>query len=490
MTQKWRILLVLFLVFSLLPQPAAAQEISDTPTLFLPLVYRNHNPVSSGRTVNAAYINVPDITATRFYQMSIFWLGRISPADNYTDVRIAYNDNELTLYTASFDRRIWYNPQPGSGRLEDWDAITLLLHTESAAPGAPGGQSYRFVVQFNPLSAGAPVPAGWKAAYRGSGSGWQAQSIPFEARTGWRGSFPNNNNDDRGWSITFRIPYSSLGLGKPADGTRWRMALITHDRDSQAGPPGTSFAWPEAADPAAPDSWGNLRFGLPVYAPPPAANLRTLLIREGENGVTVPDAAVGGTIGNQCPGDSYHIWNEWANLNYANENSAIIQNQADIADWPCFSKYFVTFPLDGIPPGKVIRSARLVMHHWGGSGSINDPNPANRPNASFIHAFSIREDWQENSITWNNAPLAQENLSVLRVEVYNITQPGESWPGAAREWDISAAAASAYQNGTPLRLALYSSDSGYHSGKYLSASETDAWNIVGRPTLLVEYGDP
>ncbi|MEN4013747.1 MAG: DNRLRE domain-containing protein [Chloroflexota bacterium] len=490
MTKFWRIL-ALILLLSLLAQPAAAQQISDDSTLFLPVVLRDYGSSNQLRATNAVYLNVADIPRERFREMSIFWFGRVSESDNYQDVRVAYNNTELVVDVSTFDRRIWFNRNPGSSPFEDWDAVTLLLQTALFGADAPLPQSYRFVVQFRDLAQNEPVPSAYRMAYRGNGSGWQVSPLNFQAFTNWRGEGGvNTDRDNRGWRITFRIPFSTLGWNQPPHNSQMRMALISHDRDSQAGPPGTSFTWPEDVNRDSPATWGNLRFGLPVYAPPRAINLRTLLIREGENGTSVPDAAVGGTIGNQCPGDPYHIWNEWGNLNYANESSAIIQNQADIADWPCFSKYFVTFPLDGIPPGKVIRSARLVLHHWGGSGSINDPDPARRPNSSFIHAFSLRDDWQENSITWNNAPLAQENLSVLRVGVYNITQEGEGWPGAAHEWDVSAAAASAYQSGAPLRLALYSSDSSYHSGKYFSASETEAWNSIGRPTLLVEYGDP
>jgi len=29
-------------------------------------------------------------------------------------------------------------------------------------------------------------------------------------------------------------------------------------------------------------------------------------------------------------------------------NHVNVQNQSDISDWPCFSKYYVTFPLDAV----------------------------------------------------------------------------------------------------------------------------------------------
>ena len=55
---------------------------------------------------------------------------------------------------------------------------------------------------------------------------------------------------------------------------------------------------------------------------------------------------------------------------------------------------------------------------------------------------------------------------------------------------MSWAVAEAYASGAPVRLALYSADSDYHSGKYFVTSETGDWNEVARPTLQVRWGDP
>jgi hypothetical protein len=50
--------------------------------------------------------------------------------------------------------------------------------------------------------------------------------------------------------------------------------------------------------------------------------------------------------------------------------------------------------------------------------------------------------------------------------------------------------AQAYGKGQPLRLAMYSADSDYHSGKYFTSSETGDWNAEGRPLLTVVWGSP
>ncbi len=86
-----------------------------------------------------------------------------------------------------------------------------------------------------------------------------------------------------------------------------------------------------------------------------------LLIQNKLNGAKVIDAAVGGTTGNLCPGDTDFIWNIWGNLNFAGAFDFAIQNQADVADWPCFAKYYLTFPIDQIPHDKSIISAKLSL---------------------------------------------------------------------------------------------------------------------------------
>ena len=90
-------------------------------------------------------------------------------------------------------------------------------------------------------------------------------------------------------------------------------------------------------------------------------------------------------------------------------------------------------------------------------------------------------DWNENTLVWNNAPLAVEN--VARTWVNPLPLGGD---GQFISWDLSAAVAEAYANGQPLRLALYSADNARHSGKYFSASET--FDPNRRPTLDITYG--
>jgi hypothetical protein len=173
-----------------------------------------------------------------------------------------------------------------------------------------------------------------------------------------------------------------------------------------------------------------------------------------------------------------NAWTEWGNKNYAGLNQFNIQNQWDIADFMCFSKFYVTFPLASLPAGKGIVSARVTLDRFGNPGyNAGDSKP------SAINALIVSEDWNESTITWNNAPYASENVSVTWVYAVDSTHPA-----GAQEFDVSYAVAEAYRTGKPLRLAFYSTDGDYHSGKYFWASEATDWGGVVRPTLEVKWG--
>lgn len=432
-------------------------------------------PLTSMPRVNAPYFtgDVP------FEQMAIFWFGYLSETSNYADVRIGYNQSGLTVYIAIFDRHLWYSEAPTVDILTDWDAVTLLLNLDPNANNL-SSSAYHFVAQLSDDSS-----PNHRAAYQGSGQGWQTRSIAIATQPGWRGGALNDNAEtDRGWAMTFTIPFTALGVsGPPATGSEWKLALQLHDRDGRNEAPQPIQYWPATLQRDNPATWGRLRFGLPGYTRPnvdPSGN--AVIRRPTQNHPSVPDADVGGVITNQCPGDDYHIWNEWANRNYGRAPNFNIQNQSDVSDWPCFAKYFVTFPLDAVPAGKVIISATLTLHQFGNSGG------AGQAQSSWIQVLTAAENWQENTITWNNAPPAWENVGGRWVDP--VGDNWEGWPGIPWSWDVSYAVANAYQSSQPVRLILYSADSTYHSGKYFVTSDTGDWNIEGRPTLRVVWGDP
>lgn len=429
------------------------------------------------RTIHAPYFAVGDVTQQKFNEMGIFWYGKVTTSQNYTDVRVGYNDTGLYIHASVIDRLFRYDPKHDPAKLTSFDSISVYVKTGGTA-AAPNAKTYRFDSAMNWFE----DHALYQAAYRGNGSTWvKIDPRSFQSFSGYRGSNFNNGKDNRGWAMGFTIPFASLGLsGKPAAGTTFGLAVITHDRDTAAGGVANT-KWPETASGAKPSSWGRLVFGTLAYQPPPNSGSQTVTIRHKLNGTAVKDAGVGGDLGHLC--DASALWTKWGGYNYSGKNSVNIQNQSDLADWPCFTKLYVSFPTGKVPRGKVIRSARLVLHEWGGSDwSLAQP--------SLIQVSTVRADWSEATITWNNAPLPLENVAAAWVNpVPHAIQPNE-WPGWKYEWDVSAAAAEAYKAGIPLRLALYEADSAYHSGKYFLTSQAADFAAEGRPTLMIEWGDP
>ncbi|HVP20839.1 MAG TPA: DNRLRE domain-containing protein [Anaerolineaceae bacterium] len=443
--------------------------------------------VSSDLAQPGTRLNVPIFAAsgsadTYFSQAAITWFGQVSANSSYADVRVASTQTELAVYVSVFDRMLWYSTQPSTSTLTQYDSATLYLSTAANRSAGLNATAYRFDSQFSWYES----RSAYQASYRGSGSSWSASPVNFTTTATYRGiGGPNSGQAERGWVTFFHIPYASLGLsGPPSAGTPWGMALTVHNRDSQAGPPLPDVSWPEAMNASQPASWAGLHFGMPGYTPPAEPTAGTTTIRNLLNGVSVPDGTVGGTVANQCSGDETYIWNGWGDDNFANETGLNIQNQSNVDDWPCFAKYYITFPLGTVPAGKKILKATLELHQWGGSGDVLGGHP---PQPSYIQVFTVGRDFNPATISWNNAPPALENVSGAWVDAE--TDYSLPWPKYPRDWDVTRAAAAAYNAGGPLRLAMYDSDSEFNSGKYFSTSEVQEWNATGRPTLIIEWGN-
>ncbi len=446
----------------------------------LPLVLLNgrsgdtavHAGAATTRRINIPFTTAvePDIPAA---ERGILWFGEVGPTtQSYSDVRIIYNNEKLHVTFHIIDRYLYYDDTPTAGEMANWDAATLYLNLTGNSGSMPTSSSYRFIGQLDALNANQQDQRpDYDFAYVGNGSGWTQTGLDFETFAATQTTTGlNNQQDDAGWNITFRIPWSSLGLsGPPAEGTIWGLGLTMHDEDGTAH---ENRDWPEGLSSTSPATWGELHFGLPSYTPPAGVTgSDTITIRHGENGANVPDGHVGGAT--NCGGYP-PLWNTWGNFNYAGDYQINIQNQWNLGDWGCFSKYFVTFPLDALPLDQAIVSAELTMYHFGNS-LPSEAQP------SLIQVFTVDEDWNESTLVWNNAPIAVENVARTWVDPLPLGGAGKY-----ATWDLSGAVAEAYANGQPLRLALYSADSARHSGKYFSSSETFVPDR--RPTLEINYG--
>lgn len=459
-------------------QPPGSAAISlataDSVTYIPLLVARPTPPPALSSQINVPFFN-GDVV---FDETAVFWFGQVTPSENYADVRVGYNSDELWVHVAVFDRRLWYMQNPQIEDMTDWDAVSLFVQTAETSPTSPTFSSHQFVGQ---LTWWEPRD-NYQAAYRGTGLGWQLDNSSFTTQIDWRGDQPNNDQDDRGWWIQFHIPFTSLGLsGPPPTGAQWRLGISLHDRDALNMLTEAAKVWPVDFSSTNPDTWGFINFGLPNYLPP--ANVRNqqmVTIRHGLENQQVKDGMVGG---NTMCANGIEYWTEWGQTNYDNAEQINIQNEYDVSDWPCFSKYYITFPLNTLPSNKEILSAELTMWTVGnaGGGQWGDAP------ITLVQVMTVEEDFTESGLTWNNAPMVTENVS--RAWVPPITE--ETWvdPGVPRSWDLSYAVYKAYTQNTPLRLVLYMADGGYNTGRYFWSSDVGDWNAIQRPTLQVILGD-
>jgi len=444
-------------------------------------------PVDAQTPTRPRQVNIPHFDNNVVWaQSALFWFGKNEvdlPGKNYTDVRVAYTDDALHIRVTVVDYFLWYDPNATAATdLTQYDAVKVFLDT---APGAsaPRTHSYQFLVGARHWQ----DMDNYIRQARGNNSSWDTG---WQPSTPWTGASnmswgcnpgPNNNNCsvDFGWTGFFVIPWQTLGLsGPPAEGTIWKLGVKLFDRDDQ--PPAGSVppeTWPETLTDTNPATWGNLHFGYSHYTPPAVSPQGTTVIRAASpTDNTVEDAWMGG--GGWCnsgqEGDRMG-----SETNHGGDAELYVGNETAETNFPCFNKSFLRFALDAVPPGKEILSATLTLHHWGNAEET-------LARSSYIHLYTITDPWAEMGITWNNAPLAQENLSVTKVDPLR-SFPG--WPGIANDWDATQAVAEAYAAGEPLSIALYSSDSAEHSSKYLTASEVEDWDAEGRPTLTIVWGD-
>jgi len=340
-------------------------------------------------------INIPYTSVTTNLPVpdrAVFWLGQVGPTDsNYADVRVIYNDDNLYVTVHVFDRFVQYDTTPALADLTNWDAATLFLNLNSNTGNTPTSVSYKFVGQYNWHES----RTNYQVAYQGNGTGWTETNLAFETSDGLQG-IPNDSSEDRGWNITFKVSFASLGLsGPPAAGTVWGAALVLHDRD--LNDPLPNKLWPSNLSTTVPATWGQFHFGLPSFSPPPVSPEGSITIRNGLDDVTVIDGQVGGD--SVCAGSIHpNYWAQWGSLNYstgAPSERFVIQNQWNLGDWPCFSKYFIDFPLDTVPANKKIISAELTLYQFGNSNQGGSFDPTNLPEPSVIQIFTVDEAWNE-----------------------------------------------------------------------------------------------
>jgi hypothetical protein len=444
-------------------------------------------PAVTAQTSVPRRVNIPFFAeGVVWSQSAIFWFGENQqgvPSRNYVDVRAAYTPQSLQVRVTVVDYYLWYKQSATpADDLTEYDAVALYLDTGYDRVRAPQTDDFRFLIGAHHWP-NYDVPQ-YRRQARGTGAAWDSTWSGDWIDSEWMSwncdPGPNSNacGIDYGWTGIFILPWETMELsGPPPEGTQWGLGVQLYDRDDQ--PPAGYVApeyWPETFDPDGPATWGELHFGYANYRTPAAVPGGTTTIRAGsQEDNTVEDAWMGG--GGWC--SSGHKGG--SEINHGDDQNLFVGTETHPTHFPCFNKSFLRFSLDSVPSSKVIISATLTLHHWGNAGDPGQAQP------SWVHIFTVNDPWDEMTVHWNNAPLATENIAATWIYPL-IEYPGR--PGVPYHWDATQAVAEAYKAGHPVGMAIYGSDSAQHSSKYLTSSETDDLNAVGRPTLTVVWGEP
>ena len=473
-------------------QAKSNQIANQTITYFvrMPMVLNDFFVGLGKRTVNIPFFASPgndeNLNDVQWTQSAILWFGtnKQGPLSiNYADVRVAYTNYGIHFRMTPIDYYLWYKDEPpASEDLTKWDAIAVFLDTSFNQSQQPDTNDFYFLttgrVWLNPSN-----PNAYRRDAKGTNTGWNLSWTGtwldnyggvWSANPGWN---DNSGSLDYGADVFITVPWNTLGLsGPPGANTKWGLAVAMYDRDdSTANGVLQPQYWPENANINTPRTWGILHFGAFTYPPASGTVQGTTTIRAASpTDNTVEDAWIGG--GGNCMGGH----EGGSEINHGDDTSLFVASQSLSADFPCFSKSYLRFNLGAIPQGKKILSATLTLRHWS-NAQPSDAKP------SWVHLFMIKDPWTEMGIHWNNAPMAQENITATWIypRVNNENNIGDPY-----QWDATYAVMDAYKLGIPLNLAIYSSDTDFHSSKYLGSSESIDNFAVNRPTLVVNWGNP
>jgi hypothetical protein len=441
-----------------------------------------HLPNFHAKNANAASpptrrIDIPyfDSSPVPFNQTAIFWFGTIDSSHTYADVRVGYNSSELYIDLRIVDRYLWYDTNKQAPDLNAGDNASVYLNAVNNGVLAP--TAYKFQTAVN----GYQQWSTYQKAYTKNGAAWTAADVPFTSVYKWRGH-GFNGAEDFGWSTTYHIPFSSLGMANtPSQGTLWKLAVRLHNRNDAANTPIPDTWWPGVGNEANPSNWGDMMFGLAQHTPAQTNNPQLYTVRNGLNNQVVTDGMVGGSLDCGGLGLGLKHWDQVGSATYPGVIHTNIQNESDVSDWNCFSKWYITFPLSSLPKGQGIVTATVTLFEYANAGVQGQPNP------SYIQVAVVNEDWNPQMLSWNTAPYVKENVNSIYVPTKS--KPKIPWPGLAITWNVSVALANAYASGQPLRLVFYSTDNQYNTGKYFTSSYVGDWDATGRPTLQVTMGN-
>jgi hypothetical protein len=127
-------------------------------------------PLLPLREVNAPYFS----DGLHFDETAVFWFGRVTPNENYADVRVGYIDRALWVHVNVSDRRCGMTP-PFTRHFDELGFSDLYLDKRGDTGSAPTTEKpsvRRAAELWEPRDH-------WQAGYRGDGSGWVSTPITF-----------------------------------------------------------------------------------------------------------------------------------------------------------------------------------------------------------------------------------------------------------------------------------------------------------------------
>ena len=407
------------------------------------------------------------------------WIG-----ENYTEAKIAYNDEGIHLEMMIIDKKVRFDWETGASEaykeigqpetFDAWDSISIYLHTDPNTTALQAGKSFRYDFTLEDgfcFSGDADCTAEkYRAAMRyqaksvWDGSQWQVgypADYPDPAAvgtagfyTGWDAEFysdmgtnwapfsqsPNNTlYDSIGTVATARLPWASMGRSSPPHHETWRFAIVVHDRDATIEtfdmPP---QSWPVAnLDTAVPTNWGALSFSGASFRQFDEAFADTGHPAEAYWQEYVPDEYIEGTegtlripvaetvavggVGFDLCGERYgsrkhSFYTVWPYQTHP-DDAPYIQNQGNIADWPCFSRSYLRVPLAGQTAdldGKVVLSAKLKLTQQFNTGLYH----GYRMMVQLDHVDP--NNWQGRATAnWNNTAIGTSNIAATWFEQRN-----------------------------------------------------------------------
>ena len=337
-------------------------------------------------------------------QYSVIWLGSISPAGGYTQVRLVASDDGVRTY------------------------VQVMTPTVTA------GQTVG--VTLGSLN----MPAVWGAA-----NGWQLASRCTGTAC-------------MGWTAYRFAPWGQFGK-TPQRGDVWPLRVQVD---------GATWA-------------GAVRWGLPDYAGRTVAGVQVVTTTLSANAVT------GGN--NDC-GNIYQstFTPAWGTLSWPGAAQINIQNQWDVADWPCYARWYAQWQLPALPAGAQVVSATMTMRHFGNPG-YGPAYSADGAQDTIMQVYEVATPWQPLGLAWDNAPPVVENLSRTTVRPIDAACPPAQLdtsrtcrPGVPYDFDVTEAVKRAMQEGRGwASVALYTASGDYHSGKQFWALGSE------QPVVSIAY---